>query len=62
MSWRLTLINLSIARLWHQLTLKLTDFVKEPCFKTGDGLIQVRTAGVTSPFISDSFVCDQIDL
>ena len=28
-------------RLWHQLTLKLTDFVKDPCFKTGDGLIQV---------------------
>uniref|UniRef100_A0A8D3DUK5 26S proteasome non-ATPase regulatory subunit 13 n=1 Tax=Scophthalmus maximus TaxID=52904 RepID=A0A8D3DUK5_SCOMX len=28
-------------RLWHQLTLKLTDFVKDPCFKTGDGLIQL---------------------
>uniref|UniRef100_A0A673C5U0 26S proteasome non-ATPase regulatory subunit 13 n=1 Tax=Sphaeramia orbicularis TaxID=375764 RepID=A0A673C5U0_9TELE len=28
-------------RLWHQLTLKLTDFVKDPCFQTGDGLIQL---------------------
>uniref|UniRef100_A0A8C5CHX0 26S proteasome non-ATPase regulatory subunit 13 n=1 Tax=Gadus morhua TaxID=8049 RepID=A0A8C5CHX0_GADMO len=28
-------------KLWHQLTLKLTDFVKDPCFKTGDGLIQL---------------------
>ncbi|TDH17453.1 hypothetical protein EPR50_G00008570 [Perca flavescens] len=28
-------------RLWHQLTLRLTDFVKDPCFKTGDGLIQL---------------------
>uniref|UniRef100_A0A8C6THU4 26S proteasome non-ATPase regulatory subunit 13 n=1 Tax=Neogobius melanostomus TaxID=47308 RepID=A0A8C6THU4_9GOBI len=28
-------------RLWHQLTLKLTDFVKDPCFQTGDGLIQM---------------------
>uniref|UniRef100_A0A8D0CVS7 Proteasome 26S subunit, non-ATPase 13 n=1 Tax=Sander lucioperca TaxID=283035 RepID=A0A8D0CVS7_SANLU len=27
--------------LWHQLTLRLTDFVKDPCFKTGDGLIQL---------------------
>ena len=31
-----------VDRLWHQLTLKLTDFVKDPCFKTGDGLIQVN--------------------
>ncbi|KAL2088455.1 hypothetical protein ACEWY4_015354 [Coilia grayii] len=28
-------------KLWHQLTLKLTDFVKDPCFCTGDGLIQL---------------------
>uniref|UniRef100_A0A8C5DSL1 26S proteasome non-ATPase regulatory subunit 13 n=1 Tax=Gouania willdenowi TaxID=441366 RepID=A0A8C5DSL1_GOUWI len=28
-------------RLWHQLTLKITDFVKDPSFKTGDGLIQL---------------------
>uniref|UniRef100_A0A8C4I560 PSD13 N-terminal domain-containing protein n=1 Tax=Dicentrarchus labrax TaxID=13489 RepID=A0A8C4I560_DICLA len=35
-------------RLWHQLTLKLTDFVKDPCFKTGDGLIQLY-----DNFISD---------
>uniref|UniRef100_A0A8C7SG29 PSD13 N-terminal domain-containing protein n=1 Tax=Oncorhynchus mykiss TaxID=8022 RepID=A0A8C7SG29_ONCMY len=28
-------------KLWHQLTLKLTDFVKDPCFATGDGLIQL---------------------
>uniref|UniRef100_A0A3B5LKT7 26S proteasome non-ATPase regulatory subunit 13 n=1 Tax=Xiphophorus couchianus TaxID=32473 RepID=A0A3B5LKT7_9TELE len=35
-------------RLWHQLTLKLTDFVKDPFFKTGDGLIQLY-----ENFISD---------
>uniref|UniRef100_A0AAQ5X520 26S proteasome non-ATPase regulatory subunit 13 n=1 Tax=Amphiprion ocellaris TaxID=80972 RepID=A0AAQ5X520_AMPOC len=35
-------------RLWHQLTLKLTDFVKDPCFKTGDGLIQLY----------ENFLCD----
>lgn len=33
-----------IDRLWHQLTLKLTDFVKDPHFKTGDGLIQVTSS------------------
>ncbi|KAF6733525.1 26S proteasome non-ATPase regulatory subunit 13 [Oryzias melastigma] len=35
-------------RLWHQLTLNLTDFVKDPCFKTGDGLIQLY----------ENFICD----
>ncbi|KAK5619353.1 26S proteasome non-ATPase regulatory subunit 13 [Crenichthys baileyi] len=35
-------------RLWHQLTLRLTDFVKDPFFKTGDGLIQLY-----DNFISD---------
>uniref|UniRef100_A0A8B9L0M7 26S proteasome non-ATPase regulatory subunit 13 n=1 Tax=Astyanax mexicanus TaxID=7994 RepID=A0A8B9L0M7_ASTMX len=30
-----------ILRLWHQLTLKLSEFVKDPYFKTGDSLIQV---------------------
>uniref|UniRef100_A0A8C6TIJ9 26S proteasome non-ATPase regulatory subunit 13 n=1 Tax=Neogobius melanostomus TaxID=47308 RepID=A0A8C6TIJ9_9GOBI len=35
-------------RLWHQLTLKLTDFVKDPCFQTGDGLIQLY----------ENFLCD----
>uniref|UniRef100_A0A3Q3A7H3 26S proteasome non-ATPase regulatory subunit 13 n=1 Tax=Kryptolebias marmoratus TaxID=37003 RepID=A0A3Q3A7H3_KRYMA len=34
-------------RLWHQVTLNLTDFVKDPCFKT-DGLIQLY-----ENFISD---------
>uniref|UniRef100_A0A7N6AT01 PSD13 N-terminal domain-containing protein n=1 Tax=Anabas testudineus TaxID=64144 RepID=A0A7N6AT01_ANATE len=33
-------------RLWHQLTLKLTDFVKDPHFKTGDGLIQVTSSQI----------------
>ncbi|XP_005746715.1 26S proteasome non-ATPase regulatory subunit 13 isoform X1 [Pundamilia nyererei] len=28
-------------RLWHQLTLKLMVFVRDPCFKTGDGIIQL---------------------
>ncbi|XP_053490809.1 26S proteasome non-ATPase regulatory subunit 13-like isoform X2 [Ictalurus furcatus] len=28
-------------KLWHQLTLKLTEFVKDPYFKTGDTLIQL---------------------
>uniref|UniRef100_A0A8C2WIX4 26S proteasome non-ATPase regulatory subunit 13 n=1 Tax=Cyclopterus lumpus TaxID=8103 RepID=A0A8C2WIX4_CYCLU len=37
-----TLEELHNKRLWHQLTLRLTDFVKDPCFKTGDGLIQVN--------------------
>uniref|UniRef100_A0A671WWW7 26S proteasome non-ATPase regulatory subunit 13 n=1 Tax=Sparus aurata TaxID=8175 RepID=A0A671WWW7_SPAAU len=38
-------------RLWHQLTLKLTDFVKDPCFKTGDGLIQVTTIKYSCIFL-----------
>ncbi|XDV53232.1 hypothetical protein PO909_021789 [Leuciscus waleckii] len=28
-------------KLWHQLTLKLTDFVQDPYFAKGDGLIQL---------------------
>uniref|UniRef100_A0A667YFJ5 Proteasome 26S subunit, non-ATPase 13 n=1 Tax=Myripristis murdjan TaxID=586833 RepID=A0A667YFJ5_9TELE len=36
-----TLEDLYNKKLWHQLTLKLTEFVKDPCFKTGDGLIQL---------------------
>ena len=28
-------------RLWHQLTLKLQEFVKHPSFSQGDGLVQV---------------------
>uniref|UniRef100_A0AAQ4P732 26S proteasome non-ATPase regulatory subunit 13 n=1 Tax=Gasterosteus aculeatus aculeatus TaxID=481459 RepID=A0AAQ4P732_GASAC len=43
-----TLEELHNKRLWHQLTLRLTDFVKDPCFKTGDGLIQLY-----DNFISD---------
>uniref|UniRef100_A0A8C9SHD7 26S proteasome non-ATPase regulatory subunit 13 n=1 Tax=Scleropages formosus TaxID=113540 RepID=A0A8C9SHD7_SCLFO len=35
-------------KLWHQLTLKLTDFVQDPCFATGDGLIQLY----------ENFLCD----
>uniref|UniRef100_A0A8C5FKF0 26S proteasome non-ATPase regulatory subunit 13 n=1 Tax=Gadus morhua TaxID=8049 RepID=A0A8C5FKF0_GADMO len=36
-------------KLWHQLTLKLTDFVKDPCFKTGDGLIQLFNLNRINP-------------
>ncbi|TNN49472.1 26S proteasome non-ATPase regulatory subunit 13 [Liparis tanakae] len=43
-----TLEDFHNKRLWHQLTLRLTDFVKDPCFKTGDGLIQLY-----DNFISD---------
>ncbi|XP_014787453.1 26S proteasome non-ATPase regulatory subunit 13 [Octopus bimaculoides] len=35
-------------KLWHQLTLKLQDFVKDPIFSTGDGLIKLY-----ENFISD---------
>uniref|UniRef100_A0A4W4DP79 26S proteasome non-ATPase regulatory subunit 13 n=1 Tax=Electrophorus electricus TaxID=8005 RepID=A0A4W4DP79_ELEEL len=28
-------------KLWHQLTLKMTEFVKDPYFKSGDSLIQL---------------------
>uniref|UniRef100_UPI00398F7A75 26S proteasome non-ATPase regulatory subunit 13-like n=1 Tax=Pristiophorus japonicus TaxID=55135 RepID=UPI00398F7A75 len=28
-------------KLWHQLTVKLLDFVQKPCFATGDGLIKL---------------------
>ncbi|KAL4622806.1 26S proteasome non-ATPase regulatory subunit 13 [Arapaima gigas] len=35
-------------KLWHQLTLKLLDFVQDPCFATGDGLIQLY----------ENFLCD----
>ena len=28
-------------RLWHQLTLKLLEFVKNPMFSQGDGLVKV---------------------
>lgn len=30
------------SRLWHQLTLQVLDFVQDPCFAQGDGLIKVR--------------------
>uniref|UniRef100_A0A7N9AVD0 26S proteasome non-ATPase regulatory subunit 13 n=1 Tax=Mastacembelus armatus TaxID=205130 RepID=A0A7N9AVD0_9TELE len=43
-----TLEELYNKRLWHQLTLKLTDFVKDSYFKTGDGLIQLY----------ENFLCD----
>jgi len=28
-------------RLWHQLTLQVLDFVQDPCFAQGDGLIKL---------------------
>uniref|UniRef100_A0A452EQ23 PSD13 N-terminal domain-containing protein n=1 Tax=Capra hircus TaxID=9925 RepID=A0A452EQ23_CAPHI len=27
-------------KLWHQLTLQVLDFVQDPCFAQGDGLIK----------------------
>lgn len=30
-----------LQRLWHQLTVELSDFVKHPTFAHGDGLIQL---------------------
>lgn len=30
-----------VPRLWHQLTLQVLDFVQDPCFAQGDGLIKV---------------------
>lgn len=36
-------------RLWHQLTLQVLDFVQDPCFAQGDGLIKVRHAGIPLP-------------
>lgn len=29
-------------RLWHQLTLQVLEFVQDPCFAQGDGLIKVN--------------------
>lgn len=43
-----TLEDLHNRKLWHQLTLKLTDFVKNSYFASGDGLIQLY-----ENFISD---------
>ncbi|MBN3309942.1 PSD13 ATPase, partial [Amia calva] len=36
-----TLEELYNKKLWHQLTLKITDFVQDPCFASGDGLIKL---------------------
>ncbi|MGH0144910.1 UNVERIFIED_CONTAM: hypothetical protein FKN15_019343 [Acipenser sinensis] len=36
-----TLEELYCKKLWHQLTLKLTDFVQNPCFAAGEGLIKL---------------------
>lgn len=34
-------LGLTFFRLWHQLTLQVLDFVQDPCFAQGDGLIKV---------------------
>lgn len=34
-------LSLTFFRLWHQLTLQVLDFVQDPCFAQGDGLIKV---------------------
>ncbi|RXN01705.1 26S proteasome non-ATPase regulatory subunit 13 [Acipenser ruthenus] len=39
-----TLEELYNKKLWHQLTLKLTDFVQNPCFAAGEGLIKVKSS------------------
>lgn len=31
-------------RLWHQLTLQVLEFVQDPCFAQGDGLIKVSVS------------------
>ncbi|XP_043561647.1 26S proteasome non-ATPase regulatory subunit 13 isoform X2 [Chiloscyllium plagiosum] len=31
-------------KLWHQLTVQLQNFVQNPCFATGDGLIKVKSS------------------
>ncbi|MBN3324026.1 PSD13 ATPase, partial [Atractosteus spatula] len=43
-----TLEELHNKKLWHQLTLKLTVFVQNPCFAAGDGLLKLY-----ENFISD---------
>ncbi|MGH0136875.1 UNVERIFIED_CONTAM: hypothetical protein FKN15_009587 [Acipenser sinensis] len=43
-----TLEELYNKKLWHQLTLKLTDFVQNPCFASGEGLIKLY----------ENFLCD----
>uniref|UniRef100_A0AAY4BU16 26S proteasome non-ATPase regulatory subunit 13 n=1 Tax=Denticeps clupeoides TaxID=299321 RepID=A0AAY4BU16_9TELE len=45
--WR-ALEELYNRKLWHQLTLKVSDFVQDPCFAAGDGLIQLY----------ENFLCD----
>lgn len=40
---------LCVPRLWHQLTLQVLDFVQDPCFAQGDGLIKV--SGVRPAFL-----------
>ena len=39
--WVTGLKSLVSFRLWHQLTLQVLDFVQDPCFAQGDGLIKV---------------------
>lgn len=38
-------------RLWHQLTLQVLDFVQDPCFAQGDGLIKVMTCHTRSDYV-----------
>lgn len=40
----------SFLRLWHQLTLQVLDFVQDPCFAQGDGLIKVKCPGLPEGF------------
>ena len=39
--WVTGLKSLVSFRLWHQLTLQVLDFVQDPCFAQGDGLIKL---------------------
>ncbi|XP_015422336.1 PREDICTED: 26S proteasome non-ATPase regulatory subunit 13 [Myotis davidii] len=45
---RASFLGLPFPRLWHQLTLQVLDFVQDPCFAHGDGLIKLY-----ENFISD---------
>ncbi|XP_059253428.1 26S proteasome non-ATPase regulatory subunit 13 isoform X1 [Mustela nigripes] len=50
-------------KLWHQLTLQVLDFVQDPCFAQGDGLIKnerhpVLTLRVLVPQLYENFISE----
>uniref|UniRef100_F7BAR4 PSD13 N-terminal domain-containing protein n=1 Tax=Monodelphis domestica TaxID=13616 RepID=F7BAR4_MONDO len=47
-------------KLWHQLTLQILDFVQDPCFAQGDGLIRLYENFITAvPHGNDLHTSDQ---